>query len=96
MHQKIVAVATWWSSHTCSLAAIAHWLCVHMKVHLHHDDDCHDRGNSAQVLTKFGYWFKQIRVQIKIEPRFFLEDKKLLEKKNDGAIFCIIKNIVSG
>ncbi len=67
-----------------------------MKVHLHHDDDCHDRGNSAQVLTKFGYWFKQLRVQIKIEPRFFLEDKKLLEKKNDGAIFCIIKNIVSG
>lgn len=31
---------------------------------------------------------KKFRVQIKIEPRFFLEDKKLLEKKNDGAIFA--------
>lgn len=28
------------------------------------------------------------RVQIKMEPKFFLEDKKLLEKKNDGAIFA--------
>jgi hypothetical protein len=28
------------------------------------------------------------RVQIKIKPRFFLEDKKLLEKKNDVAIFA--------
>ncbi len=28
------------------------------------------------------------RVQIKIEPGFFLEDKKLLGKKNDGVIFA--------
>jgi len=50
--------------------------------------DCHDRGNSAQVLTKFGYCLNFFRVQIKMEPKFFLEDKKLLENKNDGAIFA--------